>query len=209
LFWMRSMVCATEMITPMVWPSGAARLRSFIPSAPEAPAWFSTTTGWCRLSLNFWPISRALMSPAPPGGLGTMMRIGREGKSCAEAARGSRTETSSNSRGQCLNMPRSLLLSSPRTRGPIFQSRWLWVPAFAGTTARRLLQRPFAVAQARQQALLVQRVELECDLAAVAAAERLHDLREKQRPGRQRLAHGLRPRLAVVARRARAASLDR
>src|SRR5215467_3325677 len=25
-------------------------------------------------------------------------------------------------------------LSSPRTRGPIFQSRWLWVPAFAGTT---------------------------------------------------------------------------
>src|SRR5713101_7282833 len=26
-------------------------------------------------------------------------------------------------------------LSSPRKRGPIFQSRWLWVPAFAGTTA--------------------------------------------------------------------------
>src|SRR5262249_32583808 len=24
--------------------------------------------------------------------------------------------------------------SSPRTRGPIFQRRWLWVPAFAGTT---------------------------------------------------------------------------
>jgi len=26
-------------------------------------------------------------------------------------------------------------LSPPRKRGPIFQSRWLWVPAFAGTTA--------------------------------------------------------------------------
>src|SRR5262249_15269869 len=25
-------------------------------------------------------------------------------------------------------------LSSPRKRGPIFQRRWLWVPAFAGTT---------------------------------------------------------------------------
>jgi hypothetical protein len=25
-------------------------------------------------------------------------------------------------------------LSSPRKRGPIFQNRWLWVPAFAGTT---------------------------------------------------------------------------
>src|SRR5262245_53650019 len=29
----------------------------------------------------------------------------------------------------------SLSMSSPRKRGPIFQSRWLWVPAFAGTTA--------------------------------------------------------------------------
>src|SRR5215475_11404779 len=27
------------------------------------------------------------------------------------------------------------ILSSPRKRGPIFQRRWLWVPAFAGTTA--------------------------------------------------------------------------
>src|SRR5262249_54827243 len=32
------------------------------------------------------------------------------------------------------------VVSSPRRRGPIFQRRWLWVPAFAGTTAshRRL-----------------------------------------------------------------------
>src|SRR6516165_856819 len=29
-------------------------------------------------------------------------------------------------------------LSSPRKRGPIFQRRWLWVPAYAGTTATRL-----------------------------------------------------------------------
>src|SRR6516225_7374223 len=30
------------------------------------------------------------------------------------------------------------ILSSPRKRGPIFQRRWLWVPAYAGTTATRL-----------------------------------------------------------------------
>src|SRR5262249_61382034 len=28
-------------------------------------------------------------------------------------------------------------LASPRKRGPIFQRRWLWVPAFAGTTVLR------------------------------------------------------------------------
>src|ERR671937_2084311 len=31
-------------------------------------------------------------------------------------------------------------LSSPRKRGPIFQRRWLWVPAFAGTTIYELIQ---------------------------------------------------------------------
>src|SRR5258708_3698455 len=38
-----------------------------------------------------------------------------------------------------VNRPRQLTrLSSPRKRGPIFQSRWLWVPAFAGTTGGNL-----------------------------------------------------------------------
>src|SRR6516164_4861395 len=31
--------------------------------------------------------------------------------------------------------------SSPRKRGPIFQRRWLWVPACAGTTANELISR--------------------------------------------------------------------
>ena len=38
LFWMRSMVCASEMTTPMVVPSGAARLSMFMPIEPDAPA---------------------------------------------------------------------------------------------------------------------------------------------------------------------------
>src|SRR5258708_15674413 len=41
-----------------------------------------------------------------------------------------------------VNRPRQLTrLSSPRKRGPIFQSRWLWVPAFAGTTGGNLISR--------------------------------------------------------------------
>src|SRR5262249_47308164 len=31
-------------------------------------------------------------------------------------------------------------MSSPRTRGTIFQRRWLWVPAFAGKTAYELIE---------------------------------------------------------------------
>src|SRR5436853_179915 len=84
---MRSIVCASEMTTPRVPPSGAARLTMFMPMAPEAPGWFSTTTGRRRLSLSFGPISRALMSPAPPGGLGTMMRIVRDLASILAAER--------------------------------------------------------------------------------------------------------------------------
>ena len=44
-----------------------------MPIEPEAPGWFSTMTGWWKASLSFCPISRAVMSPAPPGGFGTMI----------------------------------------------------------------------------------------------------------------------------------------
>src|SRR5215475_2879427 len=83
LFCTRSMVCDSDSTTPIVWPSGAARLRLVMPSAPEAPAWFSTTTGWRNTSLSLWLTRRAPISPAPPGGFGTMILMAREGKSCA------------------------------------------------------------------------------------------------------------------------------
>src|SRR5262249_49334692 len=173
LFWMRSMVCATEMATPMVWPSGAARLSAPMPSAPDAPARFSTTTGWRRLSLSFCPIARALMSPAPPGGFGTMMRIARVSCACAHSAKRASAQAES------------------------------------GRLRFFILQRPLAVAQPRQHALLVQGVKGERDLAAVAAAERLHELRKEHRPARERGAHVVVAFLAVEARRARPACLDR
>jgi hypothetical protein len=38
LFWMRSMVCASEMTTPSIAAVGAARLSMFMPIDPLAPA---------------------------------------------------------------------------------------------------------------------------------------------------------------------------
>src|SRR5712691_1580678 len=72
-----------------------------------------------------------------------------------------------------------------------------------------LLERPFTIAQPRQQALLLQGVELERDLAAIRAAERLHDLIKIHRPGPQRVARAVAPPLPVEARRPRASGLDR
>src|SRR5437763_377926 len=46
---------------------------------PFAPLRFSTTTGWPSVSESLWPTTRAAMSGAPPGGIRTMMVIGREG----------------------------------------------------------------------------------------------------------------------------------
>src|SRR5882757_1707142 len=84
-FWTRSTVCDSESTTPIVWPSAAARLSMVMPMAPDAPGWFSTTTGWRNTSVNFVATRRALISPAPPGGLGTMILMVFEGKSCAAA----------------------------------------------------------------------------------------------------------------------------
>ena len=50
-----------------------------MPIDPAAPGTFSTTTGWCKTSVSFCATRRAVMSPAPPGGLGTMILIGLEG----------------------------------------------------------------------------------------------------------------------------------
>ena len=97
---------------------GRGALSMFMPIEPDAPAWFSTTTGWPRLSLNFCPTSRALMSPAPPGGLGTMMRIGRDGRSCAVAASGSSANARSTRAGHGLDISCSLpRLESSEIRG--------------------------------------------------------------------------------------------
>ena len=56
------------------------------PITPEAPALFSTITGWPICAASLSAISRAITSVTPPGAHGTMKRIGRFGNSCAAAA---------------------------------------------------------------------------------------------------------------------------
>src|SRR5947208_2104337 len=53
---------------------------------PPAPARFSTTNCWPRVSLSFAPTILAMMSTGPPGAKGTMTRTGLFGQSCAKQA---------------------------------------------------------------------------------------------------------------------------
>jgi hypothetical protein len=50
-----------------------------VPIRPPAPPRLSTTSGLPRRSPSCWPITRATMSLLPPGGNGTISRIGRLG----------------------------------------------------------------------------------------------------------------------------------
>jgi len=50
-----------------------------MPILVPAPGRFSMTKGWPSRSDSHWPISRARMSNAPPGGTGTTIRTGRAG----------------------------------------------------------------------------------------------------------------------------------
>src|SRR4030088_134160 len=50
-----------------------------------APVLFSITNCWPSFSDSRWPIKRAIISVAPPGGYPTTKRTGRVGYSSAEA----------------------------------------------------------------------------------------------------------------------------
>ncbi len=53
---------------------------------PFEPGRFSTTTGWPTSSESLCPMTRAEISGAPPGGIGTISLIGREGNCAHEAS---------------------------------------------------------------------------------------------------------------------------
>jgi hypothetical protein len=57
-----------------VWPSGLARATCWLPMLPEAPATFSTTTGWPILADSRSATKRAMMSGPVPGVNGTTSR---------------------------------------------------------------------------------------------------------------------------------------
>src|SRR5258708_13150253 len=79
------MVCE-DSAKRYVYPSGAERATSAVPTAPPAPLRFSITIGWPRPSATRFCIMRETMSRLPPGGNGTTQRIGLLGHSWAVAA---------------------------------------------------------------------------------------------------------------------------
>jgi len=69
--------------TSSVWPAPGARAASSYPITAPAPGRFSAITGCPRPFAMRSPRSRLVISAAPPGGKGTMMRRGFEGNDCA------------------------------------------------------------------------------------------------------------------------------
>ena len=63
-----------------MYPSGCAFATSSFAMLPFAPARFSTTTGWPSVWPSLSASTRAAMSGAPPGGIGTMIVTGRDGE---------------------------------------------------------------------------------------------------------------------------------
>src|SRR5258706_11159214 len=69
---------------------------------PAAPPLFSTSTDWPSDSCSFCAITRVPTSVPPPGGNGTMMRIGFEGEDWEKENLGNATARTSRSRSRIL-----------------------------------------------------------------------------------------------------------
>src|SRR5439155_27025921 len=80
------MVIMLSASSASVVPSGGDFATRSIAMLPFEPGRFSTTTGWPRSSESLCPMTRAEISGAPPGGIGTMSLIGRKGYCAHEAA---------------------------------------------------------------------------------------------------------------------------
>src|SRR5712691_925094 len=85
---------------------------------PPAPARFSTTNCWPRLSLSFAPTILAMMSTGPPGAKGTMRRTGLFGQSCAKQVPASAHAASATESFRLMNflLLLSVILSPPMRR---------------------------------------------------------------------------------------------
>src|SRR5712672_7317 len=87
-----------DEVMSTVYPSDADFAAAAAPILPPAPARFSTTNCWPRVSLSFAPTILAMISTGPPGANGTMTRTGLFGQSCAwqttaHAAHNAKTRT--------------------------------------------------------------------------------------------------------------------
>src|SRR5215831_15736302 len=69
-----------------VYPSAGAFAAASCPTLPPAPPRFSTTFGWPVRSASLEDTMRVTTSAGPPGGNGTIQRIGFDGHAdCARA----------------------------------------------------------------------------------------------------------------------------
>src|SRR5256885_3937823 len=66
-----------------VCPSGVDLATTSAPIWPLAPGLFSTITGCAQIAASFGSMMRVRVSAPPPGGKGTMIRTGFDGKPCA------------------------------------------------------------------------------------------------------------------------------
>ena len=67
--------------------------------------------------------------------------------------------------------PRDTCVAGTPLRGPIFQRRWLWVPAFAGTTARNITQQCYLFSSAaRTRATVSAGVRDTCSISAATCS---------------------------------------
>src|SRR6516225_12380436 len=73
-----------------VLPSGGGFATTALPELPDAPVRFSITMLVPRRCINPACARRATASTEPPGGKGTMIRIGPDGQVCACAAKGAK-----------------------------------------------------------------------------------------------------------------------
>src|SRR5262245_15337044 len=91
-----------------VYPSGGDLATKSVPMMLLAPGLFSTTTGTDHFCPSFSAIRRAVMSEAPPGGLGTTSRRALDGYgACAQA-----TETVASASSTIHAFPQKRLITS-------------------------------------------------------------------------------------------------
>jgi hypothetical protein len=73
------------LVSEIVWLSGRAFAAISSPIDPVPPARLSTTTFCPHSALSFCATARVVISPPPPGAIGTMKRTGLAGNDCAAA----------------------------------------------------------------------------------------------------------------------------
>src|SRR5215472_2744708 len=111
---MASVMWVLEPPSRIVYPSGRARATTAAPSELPPPPWFSTTTV-PRSGFIFSAHGRPTASYPPPGGKGTMSRIGRSGYVlCAKATRTPVwVETAANPRARRSRLLMALSIANP------------------------------------------------------------------------------------------------